>query len=108
MSISDYYKQNCELYSVSRTVDSGGAFAESYAKTGDFMGRIRLLQGRERVINEKQGYESTHRIYCSKLLSVSLTDRVKNGQFLFDVVNVNYLNDEADHIEIDVRLVTEL
>lgn len=108
MSVSDYYKQSCQLYSVSRTVDYGGAFSESYAKVADFMGRIRLLQGRERVINEKQGYESTHRIYCSKLLSVSLTDRVKNGQYTFDVVNVNYLNDEADHIEIDVRLVTEL
>lgn len=108
MSISDYYKQSCELYSVSRSVDSGGAFSESYSKVTDFKGRIRLLQGRERVINEKQGYEATHRIYCSKLLSVSLTDRIKNGQFLFDVVNVNYLNDEADHIEIDVKLVTEL
>ncbi|MBN8545783.1 MAG: head-tail adaptor protein [Ignavibacteria bacterium] len=108
MSVSDYYKQNCQLYSVSRTVDYGGAFSESYVKVADFMGRIRLLQGRERVINEKQGYESTHRIYCSKLLSVSLTDRVKNGQYTFDVVNVNYLNDEADHIEIDVKLVTEL
>jgi len=108
VSVSDYYKQNCQLYSVSRTVDYGGAFSESYVKVADFMGRIRLLQGRERVINEKQGYESTHRIYCSKLLSVSLTDRVKNGQYTFDVVNVNYLNDEADHIEIDVKLVTEL
>lgn len=108
MSIKDYYKQSCELYSVSRSVDNGGAFSESYTKTGDFKGRIRLLQGRERVINEKQGYESTHRIYCSKLLSVSLTDRVKNGSYWFDVVNVNYLNDEADHIEIDVKLVTEL
>lgn len=108
MSIKDYYKQSCELHSVSRTVDSGGAFSESYSKVADFKGRIRLLQGRERVINEKQGYESTHRIYCSKLLSVSLTDRVKNGSYWFDVVNVNYLNDEADHIEIDVKLVTEL
>lgn len=108
MSIKDYFKQSCELYSVSRNVDSGGAFSESYIKVGDFKGRIRLLQGRERVINEKQGYESTHRIYCSKLLSVSLTDRVKNGSYWFDVVNVNYLNDEADHIEIDVKLVTEL
>lgn len=108
MSIKDYYKQSCELHSVSRTTDSGGAFSESYSKVSDFMGRIRLLQGRERVINEKQGYEATHRIYCSKLLSISLTDRVKNGSYWFDVVNVNYLNDEADHIELDVRLVTEL
>lgn len=108
MSIQDYYRQSCELYSVSRTTDSGGAFSESYSKVADFKGRIRLLQGRERVINEKQGYESTHRIYCAKLLSVGLSDRIKNGQYTFDVVNVNYLNDEADHIELDVRLVTEL
>jgi head-tail adaptor len=107
MSITDYFNQNLELYSVSRTVDAGGAFWESYNKVGDFKGRLRLLQGRERVINERQGYEATHRLYCSKLLSVSLTDRIKNGQYFFDVVNVNYLNDEADHIEIDVKLVTE-
>jgi head-tail adaptor len=108
MSIKDYYKQSCELHSVTRTTDSGGAFSESFAKTSDFMGRIRLLQGRERIINEKQGYEATHRIYCSKVLTISLSDRVINGQSVFDVINVNYLNDEADHIEIDVKLVTDL
>ncbi len=108
MSIADFFKQSCELHSVSRTVDSGGAFSESYNKVGDFKGRIRLLQGRERIINEKQGYEATHRVYCSKLLSVSLSDRIINGQYTFDVININYLNDEADHIEIDVKMVTDL
>lgn len=108
MSIEDYYKQSCELHSVSRNVDSGGAFSESYSKVTDFKARIRLLQGRERIINEKQGYEATHRVYCSKLLSVSLSDRIINGQYTFDVININYLNDEADHIEIDVKMVTDL
>lgn len=108
MSVRDYYRQECELHTLTKTTDSGGAVAESYSKLRDFRGRIRHLQGRERVINEKQGYEATHRLYCDKEPSLDLTDRVKNGTFWFDVISINHLNDEADHVEVDLKLVTDL
>lgn len=105
MSVRQYFKQDCELHTSTRTVDGGGAVAETFTKLRDFKGRIRLLQGRERVMNEKQGYDATHRLYLDKGITVELSDRVKCGMFLFDVISVNYLNDEADHVEVDLKLV---
>lgn len=108
MSIRQYFKQNCELHTVSRTVDSGGAVAEGFTKLRDFKGRIRMLQGRERIMNEKMGYDATHRLYLDRGIAIGLSDRVKCGIFWFDVISVNYLNDEADHVEVDLKLVTDI
>lgn len=107
MSVRKYFKQDCELHTPSRTVDSGGAVVESFAKLRDFKGRVRMLQGRERLMNEKMGYDATHRLYLDRGISVDLSDQVKCGIFWFDVISVNYLNDEADHVEVDLKLVTE-
>lgn len=107
MSMRDYYRQECELHTPVVTTDAGGAFSESFTKLRDFKGRIRLLQGRERVMNEKSGYDATHRLYCDRA-TISLRDRIKNGTSWFDVVSINYLNDEANHIEVDLKLVVDL
>lgn len=105
MSVRQYFKQDCELHTSTKTVDNGGAVVESFTKLRDFKGRIRMLGGRERLMNEKLGFDATHRLYLDKGITVELSDRVKCGMFLFDVISVNYLNDEADHIEVDLKLV---
>ncbi len=108
MSVRQYFKQACELHTVTRTVDAGGAVSEGFSKLREFKGRVRLLQGRERLMNEKPGYDATHRLYLDKGITVGLSDRIKCEIFWFDVISVNYLNDEADHIEVDLKLVVDL
>lgn len=107
MSIRQYFRQSCELHTASRSVDAGGAVVESFTKLREFKGRIRMLQGRERLMNEKLGFDTTHRLYLDRGITVNLSDRVKCGIFWFDVISVNYLNDEADHTEVDLKLVTD-
>ncbi|HYX06835.1 MAG TPA: hypothetical protein VE912_08900, partial [Bacteroidales bacterium] len=76
-----------------------------WAFTSTIDGRLRDLSGSEVIVNEKKGYTTTHRLYCSTSEDITELD------VIYDVADDLYYEAEVirnpmhlnDHLEIDLQ-----
>ena len=102
MISASLYNNTLTLQTVSRTADGQGGWTEVWADIGSFRARISPLASGERIMQDKTTMPTTHRIYCNNM-TVSPEDRIKWGDYYFEIIGVINPSEAYHHLEIDVR-----
>jgi len=90
------------LQSSTLTSDGQGGFTEVWASAGTFLGRISPLTAQERLLQDKETMLTTHRIYCDNM-DILPDDRIKWGDYYFQVIGIINPSELYHHLEIEVR-----
>ena len=102
MISASLYNQTLTLQTKTLTADGQGGFTEAWADSGSFRARISPLSSAERLIQDKVTSMTTHRIYCDNM-TVSPEDRIKWGDYYFEIIGIRNPSEAYHHLEIDVR-----
>jgi SPP1 family predicted phage head-tail adaptor len=103
MSISSgLLNQTLTLQVFTETTDSQGGVTTTWADSGTFRARISPLTSQERMMQDKNTNTTTHKIYCDNM-AVSPKDRIKWGDYLFEITGITNPSEAYHHLEIAVR-----
>ncbi len=96
------YNNTLTLQSVTRTDDGIGGYTETWTDVGSFKARISPLSSAERLAQDKTTQVTTHRIYCDNMI-VTTADRIKWGDYYFEIIGITNPSEAYSHLEIDAR-----
>lgn len=103
MSISrGLLNQTLTIQNRSEVDDGMGGITFTWADLGSFKGRISPISAQERLMQDKTGMTTTHRIYCDPM-TVSPKDRIRWGSYYFEIIGIRNPSEAYHHLEIDVR-----
>ncbi len=90
------------LQTVTETADNMGGITQVWADAGSFKARISPLTSQERILQNKVGQFTSHRIYCDNM-TVTTKDRIKWGDIYFEIVGITNPSEAYDHLEMDCK-----
>ena len=99
------FNQTLTLQTATETADGMGGITKTWANAGSFKARISSLTSKERLLQDKQTPMATHRIFCDNF-DVSFTDRIKWGDYYFEITGIINPSEMYHHLEIEVREMT--
>jgi len=99
---SGLLNQTLILQTFTVTDDGQGGVVESWSDYGSFRGRISSLSTQERMAQDKETAFYTHKVFCDPM-SVSHKDRIKWGNYYFEIVGVSNPSELYHHLEIQTR-----
>jgi len=103
MSISPgLFNNTLTLQSLTETDDGQGGITVAWVDVGNFKARISPLSSQERMLQNKTIQTTTHRIYCNNM-TVTTKDRIKWGDYYFEIIGITNPSEAYDHLEIDAR-----
>ena len=102
MGITGLYNQTLTLQSFTKTSDGMGGNTKSWTDIGSFRGRISPLSTNERMMQDRNNILTTHRIFCANM-TVNATNRIKWGDFYFEIVGIINPSEMYHHLEIEVK-----
>jgi len=86
------------------TDDGQGGVTTSWTASGTFRARISPLTSQERLLQDKTTNTTTHKIYCDNM-AVSPKDRLKWGDYYFEITGITNPSEIYHHLEISVQEV---
>ncbi len=95
-------KDNLTLQTLVETADSQGGMVYTWTDAGSFRGRISPLSARERLMQNKETMTTTHRIFCDPMI-VTPKDRIKWGDYYFEIIGVTNPSEMYHHLELECR-----
>jgi len=90
------------LQTFTETSDSQGGVTTSWADSGTFKGRISPLTSHEVLMQNKNTNVTTHKIFCDNM-AISPKDRIKWGDYYFEITGIINPSEMYHHLEIHVR-----
>ena len=103
MSISvGLFNNTLTLQTLTETDDGQGGATVSWGGDSLFKARVSPLSSAERLLQNKVGQFTTHRIYCNNM-TVTTKDRIKWGDVYFEIVGIINPSEAYDHLEIDAK-----
>ncbi len=90
------------------TTSNGGLVSVVYQTIATIRGKLRPLSGNERHYNEKNNYETTHRLYCD-VMDIRAEDKIidlTNGR----VYDVKYIKNPMEldrYLMVDCKWIEE-
>ena len=90
------------LQTLTETSDGQGGVITSWADSGTFMARISPLTSQERLMQDKSTNITTHKIYCDNM-AVSPKDRIRWGDYYFEITGIINPSEMYHHLEIHAR-----
>ena len=103
---SGLLNQTLTLQTFTETADGQGGITTSWTDTGSFRGRISSLSTQERMAQDKETAFYTHKIFCDPM-NVSHKDRIKWGDYYFEIVGISNPSELYHHLEIQARELPE-
>jgi SPP1 family predicted phage head-tail adaptor len=94
--------QTLTLQTLTETADGQGGVTSVWTNAGSFRARISPLTSQERLIQNKETMTTTHKVYCDPML-VTPKDRIKWGDYYFEIIGITNPSEAYHHLEIDVR-----
>jgi SPP1 family predicted phage head-tail adaptor len=94
------------LQTLTETSDGQGGVTFAWADAGSFMARISPLTADERLMQNKTTASATHRVYCDNM-NVKFKDRIRWGNYYFEITGITNPSEAYDHLEIDVRELSD-
>jgi len=98
---SGLLNQTLTLQSSTETDDGAGGVTQTWVDIGSFRGRVSSLSAQERMAQDKTTTYATHRVYCDNM-SVTTANRIKWGDYYFQIVGIKNPSEMYYHLEIDV------
>ena len=98
---SGLLNQTPTLQTLTETADGQGGVTTAWSDTGSFRARISSLSAQERMVQDKTTTFATHRVYCDNM-SVTTANRIKWGDYYFQIVGIKNPSEMYHHLEIDV------
>ena len=89
-------------YAGDNSTDSGGNTGWTFTSGSSFRGRISSLSAQEKMAQDKQTAMATHKIFCNPM-NVSHKDRIKWGDYYFEIIGIQNPSELYHHLEIQVR-----
>jgi SPP1 family predicted phage head-tail adaptor len=99
---SGLLNQTLILQTFTSTDDGMGGTVDTWADAGSFRGRISSLSTQERMAQDKEQAFYTHKIFCDPM-NVSHKDRIKWGDYYFEIVGISNPSELYHHLEIQAR-----
>uniref|UniRef100_A0A6M3LIG9 Putative head-tail joining protein n=1 Tax=viral metagenome TaxID=1070528 RepID=A0A6M3LIG9_9ZZZZ len=84
--------------------DGMGGMVDTWTDSGTFRARISPLTSQERLMQDKNTNVTTHKIYCDNM-AVSPKDRIKWGNYYFEITGIVNPSEMYHHLEIHCREV---
>ena len=104
---SGLYNQTLTLQTRVETSDGQGGVTQTWTDYGSFRGRISPLTAQERLAQNKETMLTTHRIYCDPM-DVMPDDRIKWGDYYFEIIGITNPSESYHHLEIEAREINVL
>ena len=103
MSLRTFLKQRMTVYTVETGKDAvGGRVETETPRHSNVPCMLRLLNGRERDVNGREGVVATHRLYCAHKHAVRASDTVRVGTQVWDPVLPYDPQSLGKHWQVDV------
>jgi len=99
---SGLLNQTLTLQTFTETADGMGGIVETWADYGSFKGRISSLSAQEKMAQDKETAFYTHKIFCDPM-NVSHKDRIKWGDYYFEIIGIINPSELYHHLEIQAR-----
>ena len=99
---SGLLNQTLTLQTLTETSDDQGGVTSTWTDAGSFRGRISPLSSQERLMQDKTLNTTTHRVYCDPI-DIMPNDRIKWGDYYFEITGIRNPSEAYHHLEIDVR-----
>ncbi len=90
------------LQTLAQTADDMGGVTEAWSDSGTFRARISPISSQERMMQNKETQITTHHIYCDNM-TVTVKDRIKWGDYYFEITGITNPSEAFQHLEIDAR-----
>jgi len=104
---SGLLNQTLTLQTLTETDDGAGGVTTAWTDIGSFRARISPLTSQERMMQDKTTNTTTHKIYCDNM-TVSPKDRIKWGDYYFEITGITNPSEMYHHLEISVREINYL
>jgi SPP1 family predicted phage head-tail adaptor len=99
-----YYEPNIEIQRRTLTQNAFGEFVEVWGLHLTIDGRIRPLNGNERLSADKTTLFATHRLYCD-VADITEVDRVVYQGKIYNIKFVSNVMNFNRHLQIDLEMV---
>ena len=103
---SGLLNQTLTLQTFTEVDDGQGGVVTGWANLGSFRGRISSLSAQEKMAQDKETAVCTHKIFCEPM-SVTHRDRIKWGDYYFEIIGISNPSELYHHLEILVRELPE-
>lgn len=100
------FNQTLTLQRATETADGQGGMTFLWANMGSFRGRISGLSVDDKLLQNKKTIMATHKIYCDNI-DITHRDRIKWGDYYFEIMGITNPSEAYHHLEIDVRELPE-
>ena len=94
--------QTLTLQAYTEASDNQGGVVGTWSDSGTFRGRISSLSTQERMAQDKEQAFYTHKIFCDPM-AVSHKDRIKWGNYYFEIIGISNPSELYHHLEIQAR-----
>lgn len=96
------FNNTLTLQTLTESDDGQGGVTTAWADVGSFRARISPLSSQERLMQDKTTNTTTHKIYCDNM-TVTPKDRIKWGDYYFEVIGITNPSESYHHLEIETR-----
>ena len=102
--ISKYYESGIVIQRLTQVSNGMGGYTDTWSTHLTINGRIRPLNGNERLSADKTTLFATHRLYCD-VIDIKESDRVLYNSKIYQVKFVSNVMNFDRHLQVDLELI---